>query len=93
MRTIWSLQAQDDILDIAEYYDGIDPQLADEIVRRLEEAVAPLQGFARLGSLVEGLAPIRKWRVPTTPYVLFYIPFDDVIEVRRVVRAASDWKP
>ncbi|MEH3045658.1 type II toxin-antitoxin system RelE/ParE family toxin [Sphingomonas adhaesiva] len=93
MRTIWSLRAQDDIFDIAEHYDRIDPHLADEIVRRLEEAVAPLQGFARLGAAVEGLGAVRKWRVPTTPYVLLYVALDDMVEIRRVVHAASDWKP
>ena len=93
MRVLWSRRAQDDILDVAEYYDGIDPDLADRIVSRLEAAVLPLGDFTELGTSVDELGPLRKWSVAATPYVLLYVIHDGVVEVQRVVHAASDWRP
>jgi plasmid stabilization system protein ParE len=91
-RVIWSASAQRDILDVADYHDTIDPALADEIVLQLERAVLPLEDFPHLGMLLSNRPNVRKWTVAGTPFELLYVVTADVVEVRRVVHAASDWK-
>lgn len=93
MRVIWSLASQDDVLDIAEYYDRISPDLADEVVRRMEEAAILLSDYAHIGEMVEQEAGVRKRSVAKTPYVLRYLVEGEQVEVQRLVHAASDWKP
>jgi plasmid stabilization system protein ParE len=92
MHLIWSADAQNDVYDILEHYDRIDPALADEMALRIESGPLPLLDFAAIGALVEGRAPLRKWSVPASPFILLYIAAQATIEVRRVVHAASDWQ-
>lgn len=92
-RIVWSRPAQNDVFDIAEYYDAIDRDLANEMIRRLEEAVAPLRDFAGLGSPIDDMPELRKWRVKGTPFVLFYRTGDERVDVARVLHAAADWRP
>lgn len=91
-RIIWSLSAQDDIFDIGDHYDKIDPSLADDIVERLERSILPLIDFPRLGSVVADRPNMRKWTVTGTPFLILYRVAPHAIEVRRVLHAASDWK-
>jgi toxin ParE1/3/4 len=91
-RIIWSLSAQDDIFDIGDHYDTIDPSLADDIVERLERSILPLVDFPRLGSAVADRPNMRKWTVTGTPFLTLYRVAPRAIEVRRVLHATSDWK-
>ena len=93
MRVIWSHAAQDDVLDIADYYDRIAPNLADEILQRLEDASVPLIDFSQLGELIDVEGDVRKRSVAGTPYILLYVVASDRVEVQRVVHARSDWRP
>ncbi|GKS02996.1 type II toxin-antitoxin system RelE/ParE family toxin [Sphingomonas aquatilis] len=90
MRLIWSTQAQQELLDIADHYDEIDPDLANAIVDRVEASVSPLLDFPRLGAIIDRNGA-RKWRVPRTPFILLYDVTDERIEVLSVSHARSDW--
>ena len=92
MRVIWSAEAQKDVFDALEHYQQIDSTLADEMALRIEHATMPLLDFARIGSPVRGRAPLRKWTVPNSSFILLYVAKEHVAEVRRVVHAASDWQ-
>lgn len=91
MRVIWSREAQDDVFGIAEYYDGIDPLLADSVVDRIEGAVVPLIDHPHIGPAV-GDTGARKWRVARAPFIIFYVATEDRIDIQRVVHASSDWR-
>ncbi len=91
-RIIWSREAQDDVFDIAEHYDHTDPDLANEIVLRIEQSPFPLREFPAMGEAVFADSPVRKWRLPKTPFLLFDVPADGCIEIRRVRHGASDWR-
>ena len=90
MRLIWSTQAQQELLDIADRYEEIDPDLANAIVDRVEASVSPLLDFPRLGAIIDRNGA-RKWRVPRTPFILLYDVTDERIEVLSVSHARSDW--
>jgi toxin ParE1/3/4 len=90
MRLFWSAQAQRELLDIADYYDGIDPALANAIVTRIDTAVAPLLTFPRMGAPVDRHGA-RKWRVPDTPFILIYDIAGNRIDVLGVAHQRSDW--
>ena len=92
MRIIWSRLARDDVFAIADYYDSIDPDLAESIVDRIDGAAQTLLTNPRIGPLVSQLGA-RKWNVPHTPFLLLYAVRGSEIEVRRVRHAASDWLP
>ena len=93
MRLIWSRIAQNDVFDIADHYDAIDPELANRIVDRLRRAPMPLLAHPELGPRIDERSEARKWHVPGTPFLLLYVVADDRINVQRVVHAASDWRP
>jgi len=38
MRVLWSRPARDDVFAIADYYDAIDPDLAEAMVDRIDGA-------------------------------------------------------
>ena len=92
MRVIWSRPATAELFDIADYYDRIDPDLALDIMTRVQGASAPLLDNPRIGAALDEVSGVRKWRITGTPFLLFYAINGDVIEVRRVRHSASNWR-
>jgi plasmid stabilization system protein ParE len=92
MRVIWSRPAAADLFEIADYYDRIDPDLATEIINRVETAPGPLIDNPRIGPALDEEPGVRKWRVPGSPFLLLYAIRGETIEIRRVRHAASDWR-
>lgn len=86
----WSLGAQDDLADIASYYDEIDPDLTDRMLARIVAAPDPLRRHPEAGPEIEMLA-LRKWRIKRTPYLLIYRLVEGRIEIARVIHSARDW--
>ena len=87
---IWSLPARRDLLDIVAYYSRVSPQLADELVDRIESAPLVLCDYPDLGTPTVG-RDVRKWLVPKTPFILFYHADRNRVAIRRVRHGASDW--
>lgn len=91
MRTlIWSLPARRDLFDIFAYYDRVSPQLADDLIERIENAPLILCEYPDLGTPTVGRG-VRKWLVPKTPFILFYHADKSRVAIRRVRHGASDW--
>lgn len=89
-RVIWSFPARDDIFDILDYYDAIDPALADDIAARIDHGPTSLLSNPSIGSPVDG--GYRKWRVRGTPFLLFYVVRQAEIEIRRVRHYREHWR-
>lgn len=90
MRLLWSRPARDDVFAIADYYDAIDPDLAEAIVDRIDGAASVLLANPHIGRPLVTL-DVRKWSVRHTPFVLLYVVRGDDIEIRRVRHGAADW--
>lgn len=69
-------------------------QAALRFIDALEEAVRHLSEAPGTGSLKFGydlgIPELRAWRLRRFPYVIFYVPFDDYIDVWRVLRQRRD---
>lgn len=92
MRTlVWSLPARRDLLDIVAYYSRVSPLLADELVDRIESAPLILCEYPDLGTPIVA-RDVRKWLVPKTPFILFYVADRKRVAIRRVRHGASDWQ-
>jgi toxin ParE1/3/4 len=87
----WAAATEADINQIIEYYAGISPALATELVERIATAPKQLLDFPFIGpeTDVEGL---RKWRVARTPFLLLYVVERDRVLIVRVVDARSNWQ-
>lgn len=86
---VWSPRSQQDLIDIAEYYDQFDQVLAEEMIDRVSVAPTPLLDFPEIGTLTSMGA--RKWLVPHTPYLLLYDITDDAVEIAAVCHVRSNW--
>jgi plasmid stabilization system protein ParE len=91
MRVIWSRPARDDVFGIADYYDALDPSLAETILDRIDQAAATLLANPRIGTAITELG-VRKWNVRHTPFLLLYIVRGQEIEIRRVRHGAAEWR-
>jgi plasmid stabilization system protein ParE len=92
MHVIWSHPATADLLKIADYYDRIDPGLALDMVDRVVGGVTPLLDNPRIGPVLDEQPDVRKWNVPHTPFLLFYVVAGDRIEIRRVRHVRERWR-
>lgn len=82
-------KAKSDLADIWDYIADDSEQRADSFLDLIEEKIDtlaknPLIGRGR-NELVEGL---RSWAIK--PYVVFYLPLPDGVEVIRVLHGARD---
>jgi toxin ParE1/3/4 len=86
-----STQAQDDLLEIWEYFAEINPKAAQRLLQTLKEKFLLLLDHPLIGrernDLLLGLRAF-----PVGKYLVFYQPLDDGIEIVRVRHAASDYK-
>ncbi|MEO6217190.1 MAG: type II toxin-antitoxin system RelE/ParE family toxin [Sphingomonas sp.] len=90
MRILWSRPARDDVFAIADYYDAIDPDLAEAILDRIDSAAAALLANPNIGRPLANL-DARKWSVRHTPFLLLYVVRGSDKEIRRVRHGAADW--
>lgn len=91
MRVIWSRPARDDVFGIADYYDAVDPSLAETILDRIDQAAVALLANPGIGTAITELG-VRKWNVRHTPFLLLYVVRGQEIEIRRVRHGAAEWR-
>ena len=90
MRLIWSAPARRDLLRIVDYYWAISPELAAELVARLEAAPLILLSYPNLGT---NFGKSRKWNVPGTPFILLFRSEKGAVRISRVHDARENWFP
>ena len=84
-------------IDVARALDGYlaeSPRAAAGFLRALERAYshirrAPESGSPRAGQETN-LPGLRSWPCHRYPFIVFYMPFDDRIEIWRVLPALAD---
>lgn len=91
MQLRWAPRARRDLFDIADYYGDEDPDLADEMLRRIETAPLLLIDHPLAGPPIEDMS-LRKWSVRHTPFILFYRVGRTAVEIVRVVHSATHWR-
>jgi addiction module RelE/StbE family toxin len=89
-RLRWARAATDDLVAIADHYDGISHELRQRILSQVIAAPRLLRERPLIGPSA-GLHGLRKWPVKHTPFVLLYRVTSDQIEIARVVHAAQNW--
>jgi toxin ParE1/3/4 len=86
--------AADDIVAIFQTIDQNQPTAADRFVAELDRTFELLATMPRLGTVrrVSGrLKGLRSWPLTSVgPYVIFYIPRSDGIDVIRIIHGARD---
>ena len=87
--------AANDIEDAATYYRyEADPQIALDFIDALEAAINhlrlhPLTGSLRFAYELE-IPELRSWPLRKFPYLIFYVPDGDRIDIWRVLHARQD---
>lgn len=87
--------AERDVHDAVDYYrNEAGPEIALGFIESLETAIAhlcdyPLSGSLRFAFELE-IPELRSWSVPRFPYLLFYVPDHDRIDIWRVLHARRD---
>ena len=89
-----TLAAKDIEAAVAYYRDEASPQVAFDFIDALEAAIEhlrhhPLTGSLRFAYELE-IPDLRSWPVRKFPYLIFYMPDDDRIDVWRVLHARRD---
>ena len=86
----WSPRARADLESLDAYYLETDPEFSRRVGEAALRACIFLAQFPHAGEAIPD-KPVRKWRVPHTPYVLLYRSSETMIEVARLVHFARDW--
>ena len=89
-----TLAAKDIDEAVAHYRNEAGPQVALGFVDALEATIRhlcqhPLTGSLRLAHEVE-IPELRSWPLNKFPYLVFYMPDDDRIDIWRVLHATRD---
>ena len=76
------------------YRDEAGPEIALDFVDALEAAITLLCDHPHIGSLRFAfeleIPNLRSWPLQRFPYLLFYVPDDDRIDIWRVLHARRD---
>ncbi|MCD9624191.1 type II toxin-antitoxin system RelE/ParE family toxin [Rhabdothermincola salaria] len=79
---------------VAYYRDEAGPDIALVFVGAIETAIADLCDKPSMGSLRFAfeldIPDLRKWPVRGFPYLVFYVPYSDRIDIWRVLHARHD---
>ena len=87
--------ALEDLADCAFYISDDDPGKADEFVDAFEESVARLAQMPYVGAAYSTENPalygLRRWLIKGfEKYLIFYLVFEDTIDVVRILHSARD---
>lgn len=87
--------AERDVQDAVDYYrEEAGPEIALGFIDSLESAILhvcqyPLSGSLRFAFELE-IPELRSWTLQRFPYLVFYVPDDDRIDIWRVLHARRD---
>jgi toxin ParE1/3/4 len=89
-----ALEATDIEAAVTYYRDEAGPKAAHDFVNALEAAITdlrrhPLTGSLRFAFELE-IPALRSWPLQKFPYLIFYVPGDDRIDIWRVLHARRD---
>ena len=76
---------------IDSYYQSFSPDFAKRVLAEAIAAGRMLLRHPQAGPVIDD-SGLRKWRVPRTPYILFYRFTDTELRIVRVIHAAQDWQ-
>ena len=89
-----TLAANDIETAVAHYHDEASPQIALDFIDALEAAIKHLRRYPLTGSLRFAyeleIPELRSWPVRKFPYLIFYMPDDDRIDIWRVLHVRRD---
>lgn len=85
----FSEEAQNDLLEIGNGIAEYDPKRALQVLNDLEEQCQALAALPLMGREREALAP-RLRSLPLPPYVIFYYPFTNGVDVARILHSSRD---
>lgn len=88
-RLVFSPDAKGDLLDIAAYIAGDNPERAYSFVAELEAQCARLLDFPMRGQLRPELAAQLR-SIPCGRYIIFFTPASDTLPVERILHGARD---
>ena len=76
------------------YRDEAGPETALDFLDSLETAITQLCDYPQIGSLRFAfeldIPDLRSWPIPRFPYLIFYVPDDQRIDIWRVLHARRD---
>ena len=82
-------KAKTDLLDIWDYIADDSEKKADSLVDQIEKKIKKLANTPLVGRSRDELAKgLRSW--PIKPYIVFYLPLPDGVEVVRVLHGSRD---
>jgi len=87
----WSPDARSDMSGIDSYYQSFSPDFAKRVLAEAIAAGRMLLRHPQAGPVIDD-SGLRKWRVASTPYILFYRFTDTELRIVRVIHAAQDWQ-
>jgi toxin ParE1/3/4 len=88
----WLPSAEDDIDNIVDYIDPVNPAAARKMIMRIQQAVERLQPYPFVSR--QGKVPhTRELVVNRTPYIVVYAVEQDQIVVQHVLHTSQQWPP
>lgn len=81
--TLWSLEAESDLIDAADWYRSIAPGLGLRFLNQVSDSIARIEFMPEMFAKVRG--DLRRVRVRRFPYGVFYRVFNDRIEIIAVM--------
>jgi toxin ParE1/3/4 len=88
-RLLKTPEAEEDLVEIALYIEGDNPDAADRLLDQFDQTFQRLSEFPLMGRHRDELAAgLRSF--PVGNYVIYYLPLRDGIDVVRVLHGARD---
>jgi addiction module RelE/StbE family toxin len=90
MKVRWLNAAVDDLVDLRDYIGRDNQQAAQDIARRIRDAINALSAHPAMGRPGR-LCTTRELVIPGLPYVIPYRVRDKTVEILRVLHTARQW--
>lgn len=88
---IWAPRARLDLIEIWRYYAEVaSPEIADKLLREIDQAAGRLGEYPESGRIRDEVVPGLR-SVLARPYTVFYRIGNDVIEIVRVLHERRDF--
>ena len=86
MKVVVKPDAQADLLQIVEWYRGVDPIIADRFIKSLDASIIQLSQFPLQCPVC--LKNVRQFVMKQFPYLILYEPRDETLYIHAVFHAS-----
>jgi plasmid stabilization system protein ParE len=90
LAVVFRAEALDDLAEISDFISGTDPAAASRVIQRIHATIFKTLAQFPMAGRLDPETGAREFPVPNLPYIVIFLPLDDVLDVVGIFHTSRD---